>query len=217
VTSEPRSVRLRALPIPADTAPAVFLDRDGVLNEVAGDGQAAASPRRPEDLRIAAGTAEAVNRLRSAGFRLVVVTNQPDVARGAMTREVALAITERVVDTLDLDDAYLCPHDGVDACSCRKPMPGLLLDAARDWNIALDRSWLIGDRWVDIAAAHAAGVASVLLVRPYSWNASGGVDPPTGVEASVVRVDLTGAVDAVLSARYRGEEDPCGTEARPPQ
>jgi D-glycero-D-manno-heptose 1,7-bisphosphate phosphatase len=187
------------------------------LNEVVGDGRAARSPSTPEDVTIAVGAAEAVARLRSAGFRLLVVTNQPDVARGTMTRETALAITQRVVDALDLDDAYLCVHDNVDACNCRKPLPGLVLDAARDWNVALDPSWLIGDRWVDIAAARAAGVASVLLERPYSWDASGGVEAPTGVTPSVVRVDLAGAVDAVLSAGRRGEEDACGPEARPPQ
>lgn len=216
MSTEPRPVRLHSGPVPSDTAAAVFLDRDGVLNEVYGDGRASRSPSTPDDVVIAPGAAGAVDRLRAAGFRLLVVTNQPDVARGTLAREAALAITQRVIDALDLDDGYVCPHDGADACNCRKPRPGLILDAARDWNVALDRSWLIGDRWVDIGAARAAGVASVLLERPYSWAASGGVDAPPGLEPSVVCGDLAGAVDAVLSARRGGEEDSRGSEAGPP-
>src|SRR5262249_46451291 len=145
--------------------PAVFLDRDGVLNDVHGGPTIPLGPRSLAELSIAAGAPEAVNRLRAAGYALIVVTNQPDVRRGGQTLDTALTMTRRVVDLLALDDAYVCVHDTADGCPCRKPQPGLVLSAARDWDVVLAASALIGDRWVDVAAAHGAGVPGVLLER----------------------------------------------------
>src|SRR5262245_38089554 len=152
--------------------PAVFLDRDGVLNEVRGSGDEALSPRSVDEIRIVPSARQAVARLRAAGFMLIVITNQPDVARGTMSRERALEITEFVVRELGLDAAYVCLHDGSDGCGCRKPRGGLLVEAARDSALELERSWMIGDRWVDVAAGREAGVRTVLLDRPYSWTAT---------------------------------------------
>jgi len=190
-------------PPPAGVSPAVFLDRDGVLNEVLGDGARARSPRGAADLALTDGAKVATRRLAARGYRLIVVTNQPDVARGLMTAEVAEALTRSTMEQLQLDDAYVCPHDGPDRCSCRKPGPGMLLAARRDWALDLGSSWLVGDRWVDIGAAQAAGVRSVLLESPYSWDPSGGVAPPHGLEPTVVAPDLTAAVDAIVNAPPR--------------
>jgi D-glycero-D-manno-heptose 1,7-bisphosphate phosphatase len=129
---------------------------------------------------------------------LLVVTNQPDVARGTTSRDAAMAITEHVVMSLGLEDGYLCLHDRPDGCNCRKPEPGMLVAAARDWNVTLETSWLIGDRWVDIAAAHAAGVRSVLLDRPYSWSASGGIGPRADLSAGIRGATLSECVDRLL-------------------
>jgi D-glycero-D-manno-heptose 1,7-bisphosphate phosphatase len=194
-------LRLRTGSSPAGRpSPAVFLDRDGVLNDVAGAGRVALSPRSVADVRIIPGASDAVARLRAAGFLLVVVTNQPDVARGDLSRDDAMAITAAVVDALGLDDAFVCPHDGPDDCDCRKPRPGLLTAASEAWNLDLDRSWLVGDRWVDVAAAAAAGVCAVLLERDYSMHASGGVTPPATVRPDIVSATLDDAVTAILGS-----------------
>jgi D-glycero-D-manno-heptose 1,7-bisphosphate phosphatase len=190
-------------PPPIGESAAVFLDRDGVLNEVVGDGARARSPRGAGDLALTDGAKVATRRLAALGYRLIVVTNQPDVARGLMTAEVAEALTRSTMEQLQLDDAYVCPHDGPDRCSCRKPGPGMLLAARRDWAIDLGSSWLIGDRWVDIGAARAAGVRSVLLESPYSWDPSGGVEPPPGLQPTIVVPDLITAVNAIVNAPPR--------------
>lgn len=192
-----RPVRLRAGVRRGDRA-AVFLDRDGVLNEVTGTGDASIPPRSTDDVVITSDARLAVSRLRDAGFVLIVVTNQPDVARGQQSRDGALAITEHVVDELGLDDAYLCLHDGPAGCNCRKPEPGLIEAAARDWSIARARSWLIGDRWVDIGAARAAGVRAVLLQRAYSMRPSGGVEAPSELADGPRAPTLAECVDVVL-------------------
>ena len=123
---EPIRVRDADPPRRRARRPAVFLDRDGVLNQVPGDGSRASSPRDETELRLVPGAPEAVRRLAGAGYLLVVVTNQPDVARGGMPFATAIALTRSVVDRLGLDDGYLCPHDGPDGCPCRKPAGGML-------------------------------------------------------------------------------------------
>ena len=200
---EPIRVRDGDPPRPRAPRPAVFLDRDGVLNQVPGDGSRASSPRNENELRLVPGAAEAVRRLAGAGYLLVVVTNQPDVARGGMPFATAIALTRSVVDRLGLDDGYLCPHDGPDGCPCRKPAGGMLTTASRDWAIDLTASWLIGDRWVDLGAARAAGVQSVLVERAYSWGVAGGAAPPSDLRPTVVVTGLGDAVDAILNAAPR--------------
>jgi D-glycero-D-manno-heptose 1,7-bisphosphate phosphatase len=192
-------VQLRPRSTPPPGASAVFLDRDGVLNDVMGDGRTASSPRSVGELRIADAAPDAVAALRAAGYRLIVVTNQPDVARGNLPLADALAMTGSVVDALGLDDAFVCPHDSGDGCGCRKPKPGLLSAASAAWEIDLATSWLIGDRWVDIAAANAAGVRSVLLRRAYSMDPAGGVAADLAASIPDHTGDtLAAAVGAVL-------------------
>jgi D-glycero-D-manno-heptose 1,7-bisphosphate phosphatase len=173
---------------------AVFLDRDGVLNDVPGDGLSARSPRHVSEVSIALDAPAAVAELREHGFLLVMVTNQPDVARGALEPDDAIAITRAVLEPLRLDDAFICMHDGSDGCECRKPRAGLLVAAAAAHEIDLSRSWLIGDRWVDVAAARAAGVRSVLIERAYSWDPSGGISAPNDCEPDVRVSSLHDAV-----------------------
>lgn len=170
---------------------AVFLDRDGVVNEaVVRDGLP--YPPNPGELRIAPGTAAALGALRSAGFELIVVTNQPDVARGTRSRDDVDAIHRRLAGELPLAAFYVCDHDDADDCDCRKPRPGLLIRAARERGLALGASFLIGDRWKDIAAARAAGVTSVFLERGYAER---GPEPP----ADAAFGDLAGAVRWILN------------------
>ena len=144
---------------------AVFLDRDGVLNEpVVRDGRPY-PPASIDELVIAGGAREALERLKAAGYRLVVVTNQPDVATGAQRREVVEAINTALASALPLDEVRVCYHDDRAACACRKPAPGLLLQPpAHD----LPRSVMVGDRWRDVEAGARAGVgACVLIDRAY--------------------------------------------------
>jgi D-glycero-D-manno-heptose 1,7-bisphosphate phosphatase len=177
------------------SGPAVFLDRDGVLNTaVVRDGKPY-PPDTVEQVEIPAEVAPALLRLRRAGYRLVVVTNQPDVARGHQRREVVEAINCRLTECLPLDEIRVCYHDDADGCDCRKPKPGLLLQQpAYD----IEHSVLIGDRWRDIEAGKRAGVrAAVLIDRGYKESC------PT-VPAARVR-SLTEAVDWILGANLRSD------------
>jgi D-glycero-D-manno-heptose 1,7-bisphosphate phosphatase len=146
---------------------AVFLDRDGVLNEaVVRDGKPY-PPAGPEEMKIAEGAPEACLLLKNAGFFLVVVTNQPDVARGTQSRETVEAINARLLSLLPIDDVRVCYHDEADNCACRKPKPGLIIQAAEDWDIDRKRSFLIGDRWKDIEAGKKADCTTIFIDREY--------------------------------------------------
>ncbi len=150
---------------------AVFLDRDGVINEaLLKDG----TPHPPKDaasVRIPSGTAEALTRLKQHGYLLLVVTNQPDVARGKQTREAVEGINQHLRVELALDDVLTCYHDDADNCDCRKPRPGLLLRAARQYGIDLHNSYMIGDRWRDIDAGANAGCQTILIDHGYHERA----------------------------------------------
>jgi transaldolase len=162
---------------------AVFLDRDGVLNHaVLRDGK----PHPPADaasMTIVAGAADALLRLRERDFRLIVVTNQPDVARGTQQRGVVEAMNEKLRAALPVDEVVVCWHDG-DACDCRKPKPGALLDAARRHGIDLSRSFMVGDRWRDIEAGQRAGVKCLFIDHGYRERQP---------EGEFVRVDSIGS------------------------
>ncbi len=147
---------------------AVFLDRDGVIDRpVVREGKPY-PPQSLEELEILPGVPEALLQLREAGYKLVVVTNQPDVARGTQQREVVEAMHAFLLAELPLDMISACYHDDKDACSCRKPAPGLLLDAAEKYQIALSESYMIGDRWRDIEAGKRAGCKTVFIDYHYA-------------------------------------------------
>jgi D-glycero-D-manno-heptose 1,7-bisphosphate phosphatase len=147
---------------------AVFLDRDGVLNRVFVRGAVTHPPSGVEDFELLPGAADAVRRLAASEFALVVVTNQPDVARGTQTREGVEAIHRRLRAELPMLEVLACFHDTSDDCACRKPKPGMLLEAAERWRLDLQRSFLVGDRWSDVRAGQAAGCRSLLVETPYS-------------------------------------------------
>jgi len=147
--------------------PAVFLDRDGVLNEAVVREGKPFPPTSPDEVVVVRGMAAACDRLRRAGFALVVVTNQPDVARGRQSESGVAAINSVLRHTVDLDAIYVCPHDNADRCSCRKPEPGMLVAAAHDLSLDLDRSFMVGDRWSDMAAGQRAGCRTVYIDNGY--------------------------------------------------
>lgn len=146
---------------------AVFLDRDGVLNRSLLRRGLPHPPDTVEELEILPGVKEALERLRAAGYLLIVVTNQPDLARGTQSRERLEAIHEALRERLALDEIRVCPHDDADGCGCRKPLPGLLTEAAAQHGIDLAASWMVGDRWRDIDAGHAAGCRTILIDYGY--------------------------------------------------
>lgn len=146
---------------------AVFLDRDGVINRAVVRNGKPYPPSGIRELEILPGVPEAIELLKKAGFRLIVVTNQPDVARGVRTREEVETIHAALRSKLVLDEFRVCYHDDIDRCACRKPEPGMLLDAAREANLDLSNSFMVGDRWRDIEAGKRVGCVTVFIDAGY--------------------------------------------------
>ncbi len=150
---------------------AVFLDRDGVVNKVVIREGRPASPRSLEKFILNDGIKETVREIKAHGFRIIVVSNQPDVARGEVTQGILDLMTQRIRLEIQVDEVYICPHDDHHQCSCRKPKPGMLIDAALKWKIDLPSSFMIGDTWKDMEAGKAAGCKTILLDAPYNKDA----------------------------------------------
>ncbi len=168
---------------------AVFLDRDGVINKlICRDGKPT-SPRSIEEFEFEAGVEPALNRLIAAGFKLFVVSNQPELVRGLLTDESLRLMTDRIASTLKIDEVLICPHDDDDGCSCRKPQPGMLLELARKYDLSLKESYIVGDTWKDSGAGNSAGCISIILDRPYNLE-----DP-----ADWRVPDLSSAVDLICA------------------
>jgi len=146
---------------------AVFLDRDGVINEALVRDGKPYPPADLESLRILPGVREALLKLRQKGFLNLVVTNQPDVARGKTTRKSVEAIHDQLAGKLALDGFYTCWHDDQDNCNCRKPKPGLLELAAQEHQVDLKASFMVGDRWRDVDAGKGAGCQTIFLDYGY--------------------------------------------------
>ena len=152
---------------------AVFLDRDGVLNRaVVRDGRPY-PPGTMAELQILPDAGSALGTLKDAGFLLIGVTNQPDVARGTHRRETVEAINAALLAALPLDDMLVCYHDDGDGCDCRKPLPGLVVQAAKRHGIDLSASFLVGDRWKDVETGRRAGCGTILIECGYAEAAPG--------------------------------------------
>lgn len=146
---------------------AVFLDRDGVVNRaLLKDGRPLA-PRSIKEFRLLPKVAQAVKDLRHAGFLVIVATNQPDVGAGKQSRASVEKIHERLKRSVPLDGIKVCYHTDEDACDCRKPKPGMLLEAASELKIDLKNSFMVGDRWRDIKAGKAAGCRTLWIRSQY--------------------------------------------------
>lgn len=148
---------------------AIFLDRDGVLNEVVmRPGGVVGSPRSMSEFILVPGSVDLVARLRAAGYLVFVVTNQPDIERGLLDPAVLGSISAVLRDEVGVDEVVVCTHDDSAECPCRKPRPGMLMDLAERWNVDLTSSYIIGDSWRDMDAGRAAGCQTVLVRRPYN-------------------------------------------------
>lgn len=171
---------------------AVFLDRDGVLNASVVRQGKPYPPAGPHELVIIPGVPEALDRLRRAGYLCVVVTNQPDVARGTLTPETLAAIHDALTAALPLDAVEVCAHDDPDGCDCRKPKPGMLTRAAKRLGLSLSDSVMVGDRWRDVEAGRRAGCRTVFIDYNYAEKRP---DPPADHAAP----SLAAAVDWIVS------------------
>lgn len=148
--------------------PAVFLDRDGVLVETEIRRGKPFAPRSLAEFTVFADAKAHCDRLKQAGFILVVVSNQPDVGNGLVARSVVEAMNEKLRAELPLDAVKICYHSQDKGCACRKPAPGLLLEAAKELILDPAASFMIGDRWLDIVAGKNAGCHTILIDRDYA-------------------------------------------------
>lgn len=146
---------------------AVFLDRDGVLNWSIVKNGKPYPPSCVEELVIFDDALCALSQLKIAGFFLFVVTNQPDVIRGKINKNVVEKINSILKQHLPIDEFFVCYHDDSDHCLCRKPKSGLLLEAAQKYNIEIKKSFMIGDRWRDVEAGNQINCKTVWLNYGY--------------------------------------------------
>jgi D-glycero-D-manno-heptose 1,7-bisphosphate phosphatase len=179
--------------------PAIFLDRDGVLIE-----NRPSYVRDWSDVQIFPDAISALSLPAIRSYKIVIVTNQSAIGRGLITQKTADEINSQLVSFIHdcggrVDAVYMCPHAPEDSCSCRKPKPGLLLRAASELSLDLQRSWMIGDAWSDVQAGQSAGVRQAILVRT-----GRGSELPTEFRAEhitnqLVVDDLARAIDAILA------------------
>lgn len=181
-------------------ARAVFLDRDGVLNRAIVREGRPYSPAGLDEFEVTPGAREGLAQLKEAGYLLICVTNQPDVAHGLQRRETVEAMHAALRAALPLDDLLVCYHNDADRCMCRKPAPGLLLEAAARHGVDLGRSFMVGDRWRDVEAGSRAGCRTLLI--DYGYAEQEPAAPPDRRVRS-----LAEAVAWILSEAQKGAFD----------
>jgi D-glycero-D-manno-heptose 1,7-bisphosphate phosphatase len=178
--------------------PAIFLDRDGVIIE-----------NRPnyvrswEDVAIYPQAVLALLRIRSSPYKVIIVTNQSAVGRGFLSYQDAEAINRRLIVKLEragcrIDGLFMCPHAPEDRCACRKPQPGLILQAVQVLSLDVSRSWMIGDAWSDLLAGHTAGIRQNVLVRTGRGQEQSLLPKPPGLESALIYDTLAQALDALI-------------------
>jgi D-glycero-D-manno-heptose 1,7-bisphosphate phosphatase len=167
---------------------AVYIERDGVLNLVRLERQHQVSPLSSEEFEVNVAAAPLLNKLKASGMTIIVTTNQPGLSRGYLPRRELDRMHDMLRRALPVDDILVCPHDEADRCPCRKPKPGLLVEAGFKWHLNLDRSFVISDKWQDAEAARAAGCTSLLLES--KWVGS--------VHHDFVLPNLTAVVEKIL-------------------
>ena len=166
----------------------VFIERDGVLNRVRRNGQSQIAPSTLAEFQINYTALPLLSRLKSAGLLVFVTTHQPGISRGDLSRRELDRMHEQLRRKLPIDDLFLCAHDEADHCPCRRPKPGLLKEAKYKWQLNLDHSFVISDKWQDAEAARAASCTSLLIDSP--WIGS--------VHHDFVLPDFESVVDKIL-------------------
>lgn len=172
----------------------VFIERDGVLNQVRVERQHQVSPLTLDEFHVNQEAVALLNKLKAAGLVLIATTNQPGLSRGYQNRREMDRMHDQMRRVLPLDDIMVCPHDETDRCPCRKPKPGLLVEAAFKWKLDLDRSFVISDKWQDAEAARTAGCTSLLVQSPWVGK----------VHRDFVLPDLAAIVEKILHLHTAG-------------
>ena len=148
---------------------AVFLDRDGVINEVIfRDNVKPIAPWSIEEFKLCDGITEPLRELKNSGYLLFVVSNQPDISKGLIDIQVVQQMNDIIASQFPIKKVVFCPHEDRHNCSCRKPKPGMLIKLAEEFGVDLKRSYMIGDNWKDIVAGEAAGCKTILIKRAYN-------------------------------------------------
>jgi len=146
---------------------AIFLDRDGTLNKAYIKNGLPISPSSLNKFKIIKGVKKSINRLKKLNFLCILITNQPDVFRGKISKKTVVKMNSYIKKKIKLDDMFVCYHDNEHNCSCRKPKPGLLVKASKKWKIDLNKSFMIGDRWKDILAGKKVGCKTIFINNNY--------------------------------------------------
>jgi D-glycero-D-manno-heptose 1,7-bisphosphate phosphatase len=176
---------------------AVFLDRDGVLNQAVVRNGKPYPPASAAELVLAPDAETTLRELKAEGFLLLVVTNQPDVAKGITTRAAVEEINQKLAAALPVDEIFVCYHQDKDRCDCRKPKPGMILEGTRKYNVDLAESFMVGDRWRDVEAGQNAGCRTVFI--------DGGYEEQQPARPADARVHtLKAAADWILQACRKG-------------
>jgi D-glycero-D-manno-heptose 1,7-bisphosphate phosphatase len=172
---------------------AVFLDRDGVLNRaVVKDGRPY-PPASVEEVEILPGVTEALQRLKDADFVLIVVSNQPDVGRGATPKATVEEINDYLAKHMPIDRFIMCYHDSRDRCDCRKPSPGMLFAGAQGFDVDLASSYMVGDRWRDVEAGISAGCKTIFIDYGYNEKQPKSFDYKVSLFSDAVDIILQGS------------------------
>ena len=174
--------------------PAIFLDRDGIINRAVVREGKPYPPACMADVEILPGSLVSLPQLAAVGYILIGVTNQPDVARGLQSCEMVNSMNALIQSRLSLQEIFVCYHDDMDNCDCRKPKPGLILQAAKKYGIDLSQSWMVGDRWKDIAAGRAVGLKTIFVNYQYA-------EIYKGVPADFTVKDTLFLTDIILRGR----------------
>jgi len=172
---------------------AIFLDRDGVINNVIIKEGKAFSPRKFEDFELVDGIKNVLERFKTEGLLNIIVTNQPDIARGLMKKEELQKMHNLIRENLPVNDIFVCTHDDADNCNCRKPKAGMLFEAVKKWDIDLSESFMIGDSWKDIEAGRNAGCTTVLIDSPYNKQ----------IDSDLRANELSAAAEMILNSRKK--------------
>lgn len=147
--------------------PAVFIERDGILSKALVERQHPVSPITMDQFHLNTEVAPLLHELKAAGLLLIVTTNQPGISRGYQSRRQLDRMHQSLRAAFPIDDLLVCPHEDADRCPCRKPKPGLLIEAAHAWGIDLNRSFVISDKWQDAEMARRGGATSLLVRSPW--------------------------------------------------
>jgi len=177
----------------------VFLDRDGVINKSIVINKKPFSPRCKKTFEFLPNFDQSVERLKDSDFLFIIITNQPDISTGHISEDLLNYFHNRIKEKITLTDIFVCKDTAVENCSCRKPKPGMIFEAAKKHNINLKKSYFIGDRWKDVDASNQAGCHSIFI--DYSYNEKLNTKPKNNVKS------LSEAIDIILNNESRQKND----------